>query len=51
MNENQDIFETVNEAAKAIADVGRTVHTNSHNHALVENPFAWEEDDQAQDED
>lgn len=20
------------------------VHTNSHNHALVQNPFAWEDD-------
>ena len=46
MNENQDIFEIV-DAEKARIDA---VHTNSHNHALVENPFAWE-DDQAETED
>ncbi|MDA8015986.1 MAG: hypothetical protein MPN21_00960 [Thermoanaerobaculia bacterium] len=50
MNENQDIFEIVNSVAKGVGDAGRTVHTNSHNHALVENPFAWE-DDQAEAED
>ena len=49
MNENQDIFETVNSAAEAAAGdtIGHTVHTNSHNHALVENPFAWEDDQDA----
>jgi len=48
MNENQEIFEIVNPEKARIG----AVHTNSHNHALVENPFAWEDDqDEVQEED
>ena len=41
--EYQDIFEPI-EATDRVA-VGHTVHSNTHNHALVENPFAWDEED------
>jgi hypothetical protein len=37
---DHDAFELI--AAQA-ADT--PVHTNSHNHALVQNPFAWDGDD------
>ncbi len=50
MNENQDIFETLSTSEKIASDLSHPVHTNTHNHALVENPFAWE-DDQAETED
>ncbi|MEM6796839.1 MAG: hypothetical protein AAF725_22895 [Acidobacteriota bacterium] len=49
MNDTQDIFEAVNTTARDIAGdrVGSTVHSNTHNHALVENPFAWDDQDEA----
>lgn len=42
MNQNLDIFETLE--ANVVADVGSTVHSNSHCNALVENPFAWDDE-------
>lgn len=47
MNE-QDIFEAVEAAAST--EPGGTVHSNTHNHALVENPFAWDDEDNASEE-
>lgn len=41
--DTNDIFEPVE--ASVVADTGRTVHSNTHNHALVENPFAWDDED------
>ena len=41
--ENQDIFEPIDSIDRDV--VGHTVHSNTHNHALVENPFAWDEED------
>ena len=47
MDDTQDIFEIVNPEKARIS----AVHTNSHNHALVENPFAWEDDQDETEED
>ena len=47
MTKNTDLFETLE--ANVIADVGRTVHSNSHCNALVENPFAWADGDVVED--
>ncbi len=40
MDFKNDIFEAV--SATLSED---PVHSNTHNHALVHNPFAWEEDE------
>jgi hypothetical protein len=39
MDFNNEIFEALSAAA------AEHVHSNTHNHALVHNPFAWEEDE------
>jgi hypothetical protein len=36
---NDDLLEAL--GSMAAADV---IHSNTHNHALVHNPFAWEEE-------
>ncbi len=45
MNDRTDIFEPITAAASGA--VGSTVHSNTHNHALVENPFAWENESES----
>lgn len=42
MEQNVDIFEVL--GSTTVVDTGRTVHTNTHCNALVENPFAWEDE-------
>lgn len=44
--EPQNIFDLID--STTTADAGRTVHSNTHCNALVENPFAW--DDEHEDE-
>jgi hypothetical protein len=43
LNESTDIFEPIPNSP--IGTPGNTVHTNTHCHALVENPFAWTEEE------
>lgn len=45
MNERNDVFERVSTVASGA--VGATTHSNTHNHALVENPFAWEDESES----
>lgn len=33
-----------NNTIVSFTDIREIVHTNTHNHALVQNPFAWEEE-------
>lgn len=45
MNDRNDLFENLSAAASDA--VGATTHSNTHNHALVENPFAWEDESES----
>lgn len=42
MDQTNEIFEALS------AVDAEPVHSNTHNHALVHNPFAWEEDETAE---
>ena len=39
--EPTNIFELID---STVAEPGHTVHSNTHCNALVENPFAWDEE-------
>lgn len=42
--ETPNIFEVIDIET---GEPGHTVHSNTHCNALVENPFAWDDEDQA----
>ncbi|MCG8457332.1 MAG: hypothetical protein MI919_13735 [Holophagales bacterium] len=45
--DSRDIFEPIAESITP-ADVGHTTHSNTHCNALVENPFAWGDEDETE---